>query len=981
MVFLKYLFVSAALFISFIFCNEVEATNLMGADIAYECLNACTVRVHLRAYRDCREIDGLDLQGFAFVGNGAGCQLPNPVGDWVPGDSGDDWMVSEVTPVCPSEASACQDSNSPFPGMEEYSRFRDYNICGLNCTTYNLEWWGMNRTGGLSSGSANQSIGLNSTTLNTAITPCNSSPQFTQAPSPFICQGQHFTFNQSATDLDGDSLSYALGTCIDSSGASVAYNAGFSPTEPLGSQWGVTIDPLNGDIHFTPTPGGLETGVMCVYVSEWRNGTLINTVVRDIQLNVISCVGNSNPSVTGVTSIQNGIGQGNSTTGIFGETCVGNNYCLDIPITDPDMGDIVSVWWDQSISGATFTESGNPTATDTIVGTNPTVTFCFTPSTEGIYSFLVEIRDNACPFNGANQFTVTIDVYRPSVSTYVVPSCGVTEFCARDAQGIPPFSFQWVGNGGFSASDSCTLYNYPSAGTFFYSLAITDAIGCTAQHDDWISVPEPSPLPSLVLDDLTACTYLEDSIGVPPILNGEYSWSPSTGLSDTTVSRPEIIINNPGPTPFIQEYAFFLRDTVTGCEMQDTALVIVSYPAELSFDSTNISCFNGNDGTIDLNILAGLPPYQIDWSGPGGFTSSASNLSNLIAGTYTVTVTDAGGCESTDSVQLEEPTPPVVTDSIEHIICTSIDGAIDIEVSGATPPYTYSWSNGETTQDIDSLAAGSYTVTIEDANGCIHTESFVVTSPPPLTVDFTIYDVSCPGETNGIVVAEASGGHGAYGYYWVDLDTLTDSISNLAPGSYQLEVTDTFFGPVQEICTSYFTAVVSEPNPLALDFDVTPSPCAGEDAGIITAQPSGGNGNYGYTWSHGPTTQTISGLDSGTYEVTVTDTHYTPAGAPLGYLLCSVSDSVQLTDPLPLTLSISSTPASCSQESDGTMTVNVSGGTSPYSYTWSTNPVQTTASVTGLPAGTYTVTVTDANACTDSATASIAEPSPVQAPT
>jgi|GEM_PF-851677 len=1166
--FLKFYLLGFSMLLALGQFQTAKATHLMGTDITYECLSNCIIRVNLRVYRDCGGSSGVSLQNFAFTAPSAGCFLPTPQGNWVPGSGANNWFVNEVTPVCAGTITECQNPNSTIRGVEEYYRYRDYNICGLNCTTYNIEWWGQNRNGGITSGAANQGIGSFQTTLNLALQPCNSSPQFTSVPVPYVCQGQPFTFNQGAFDPDGDSLSYALGPCFDETNTQVNYNAGYSPTQPLGPSWNVQINPINGDLSFIPNPGNLEVGVVCVYVNEWRNGTIINTIVRDIQVNVIPCPANFLPIVNGVTNITNGSGQGNSNTGIVLATCVGNNLCFDLPVLDPNPNDTVSIWWDQSITGGTFFETGNPANTDSIVGPNPSVTFCWTPPAAGVFSFLVNMQDNACPNFGFSQFTVSIIVSSPAVVPLVQPPrCDTIDMCAVPINGIPPYNYQWSGGGGLSSTDSCITHIYPGPGTYGFDLTITDSVGCTFVFSDSVTI---SQIP--VADagpDILVCENFSDTIGGPPSTDETYSWSPAIGLSDPNISNPVLTLNNPGPGQLIQQYILTVEDTTNNCISMDTIVVQLSFPPAVSAVLTDVACFSGNDGAIDLTVTNGLAPLLVAWQGPNGFTSNSQDINSLFAGTYTLAISDAAGCITLDTFEITQPDAPLWVNAIPtNVSCNGgADGSIDVTVTGGFTPYTYSWSNLAVTEDINNLTAGSYTVMVTDSNGCTITETVVIEEPTPVNYNFNVYDVACNGGSSGIIAASISGGNGNYSYFWPQIGSTVDSVNGLPAGTYQLEVTDTFFSassatvffddfdgfspwvlnvptgtndanpnlwnidddeggvlppgcgasnngnrtlhltsgsnqvggavydfatetnmraespfistvgyanatltfdfislgdalldnasvlyndgtgwqvlaasiksltcapaqgqwsnftaplppscdnipnlqigfnwtnnvdanggfpsvalnnvrvsvpvtPTFSLCSWVDSATVNEPLPLGISLAVTDNPCFGDSLGLITANVTGGNGNYGYNWSNGGLFQTTTNLAAGQYIVNVTDTFYTPAGGAAGFLTCSISDTAVVSDPPPLTSITSSTPALCFQSSDGTVTVNPSGGTPGYSYLWNTAPVQNTQTAIGLPTGSYQIVVTDTNGCTDTNTAVISQPPPVGA--
>ncbi|HHG83836.1 MAG TPA: hypothetical protein ENJ82_03730, partial [Bacteroidetes bacterium] len=215
--------------------QKVEASHMMGVDLTYECINNCTIRVHLRAYRDCTGASSI-TNNITFNPQTPGCSAPNAVSNWSP------QQTVEVTPLCPGAQTACTNPSAPINGTQEYYWFRDYNICSQPNCVFTISWGSCCRNASITSGAGSTGMGISATTVNTAITPCNSSPQFANPPVPYICAGQPYIFNQGATDPEGDSLAYSLGPCFTNGSIQVTYNAGYSPTQPLGASWNVTIN-------------------------------------------------------------------------------------------------------------------------------------------------------------------------------------------------------------------------------------------------------------------------------------------------------------------------------------------------------------------------------------------------------------------------------------------------------------------------------------------------------------------------------------------------------------------------------------------------------------------------------------------------------------------------------------------------------------------------------------------------------------------
>ncbi|NNM16667.1 MAG: hypothetical protein HKO56_08415, partial [Bacteroidia bacterium] len=366
---------------------------------------------------------------------------------------------------------------------------------------------------------------------------------------------------------------------------------------------------------------------------------------------------------------------------------------------------------------------------------------------------------------------------------------------------------------------------------------------------------------------------------------------------------------------------------------------------------TDVSCNGGNDGSIDLTPVGGVSPSTYVWSN----ASTNEDLTGLVPGTYTVTVTDAHGCTETTSATINEPAAIGLTESHTDVSCNAgSDGAIDITPSGGTTPYIYSWSHGVTTEDASGIAAGTYTVTVTDAGTCTVTISATLTEPTVLIVTETHVDVSCNGGGDGSINISPSGGTAAYSYLWSNAATSED-ISGLAAGTYTVTVTDALS------CTVTISATLTEPTSLTVTETHVDVSCDGGSDGSIDISPSGGTAAYSYLWSNAATSEDISGLGAGTYTVTVTDA-----------LSCTVTISATLTEPAVLAVTETHIDVSCNGGSDGSIDITPSGGTVGYSYSWSNGA--TTEDISGLAIGPYTVTITDALSCTVTISATIAEP-------
>lgn len=837
----RLVYLTVLLFSFLVSYQNVKASHQMGVDLTYECINSCTIRVHLRAYRDCTGSNSIS-NAISFTSQTPGCGQPTAVTPWSA------QATQEVTPLCPGASTRCTTPGAAINGVQEFYWFRDYDICSVPNCIFTISWSGCCRNPAITSLSnpGSQSITTNATTLNTNIVPCNSSPQFVNPPVPYICAGQPYTFNQGAFDPEGDSLVYSFGPCYNSSTAQVTYAAGYSLAAPLGPSWNITINSATGDITVTPTPGNQVVGVFCVYVQEYRNGVLLNTIVRDIQMTVLQCPANNLPTVNAPTNITGG-----SANGFVITTCVNSNLCFNLATADPNATQIVTTWWSMNIPGATFTQLGNPSVTDTIVGTlgNPPVAvFCWTPTATGTYTFLMTTTDDACPIIGANQFTVQIIVGNLEGTANILNNgCGTVTLCADSLTGIAPFSFQWTGGGNLGnnpqAQDSCVTHTYPASGTYEWILNITDGNGCEGADTGQVSVfvgvfPDAGP-------DVNFCSGGSASLGGVPIPNYTYAWTPTTGLSSPTSSQTTVTLTNQTGSPQVYTYLQTATDNGTGCSSIDTVVVTVWPAMSTTTSSVITSCFGGNDGTATVNVTGGVGPFSYFWNGAAN-NQTTPTATNLAAGVYSVGIVDSAGCTASASVQVTQPSQvSVIAGAFDASCFGGGDGRLTASASGGQGPYTYLWQPiNQAGPNVFNQPAGTYQVTVTDDNGCTATASATIGQPSQLVVSLVSTPTSCAlSVPNGTAGVTASGGTPGYTYLWSDLNAQTTTQAvGLDAGTYTVTVTDAGG------CTAIGSVTVGAIPPPTVTVGPDASFCEGEGGAGIQAFAASGTPGYWYTW-------------------------------------------------------------------------------------------------------------------------------------
>ena len=443
---------------------------------------------------------------------------------------------------------------------------------------------------------------------------------------------------------------------------------------------------------------------------------------------------------------------------------------------------------------------------------------------------------------------------------------------------------------------------------------------------------------------IAAASFISSGGALP---TGTFSWTP-TAADISSVGHCFTVTVQDDNCPYngSQTYSFCI--TVTGIVLGTT--------------STPANCGLPN-GTASVQILAGTGPFTYQWL-PGGATGTTS--AGLSAGAYTINVTGSGGCTSSANVTVPAgATPAVVNATTTPVSCyAGNNGTANANATGGAAPYTYSWSSGSTAATVSSLMAGVYTVAVTTSNGCVTHDTIAVTQPAsPLTFTLSQTNVNCNGSSDGTATIVVAGGTGPYSYLWntTPLQTTAAAI-NLNAALHSIVVTD------NNGCVVSASVSITQPPALNVNTMIIHNvTCNGFADGYATVGASGGIGIYNYMWSTTPATltQTVSGLSPGNYTATVTDANG-----------CSSASTITITQPAALTISSAGFPTSCYGSSNGQGIVIPAGGSPTYTYQWMPSG-GTGASATGLVAGIYTATTTDANGCTASATITITQPGPV----
>jgi hypothetical protein len=566
--------------------------------------------------------------------------------------------------------------------------------------------------------------------------------------------------------------------------------------------------------------------------------------------------------------------------------------------------------------------------------------------------------------------------------------------------GTPPFSYNWS-----TGQTSSAIYSL-CAGD--YTVTVTDAFNCPAISSFYIS--EQYQVQTNLVTTHESCNGCNNGMAsvYPSGGFGNYWISWSTGESTSSISNLA-----PG------FYSVTVGDEIE-CFMEEYFTIEPFICPELDIEAwVHESCFGACDGFIEIyDVLYGTPPFTYAWS----TGASTGQIYDLCPGTYEVTVTDAVNCTSIEEFELDEYTEIQPNAAWINESCYGCNnGSAMVIPSGEWPPFWYQWSTGETTQVINNLAPGTYSVLIGDEQNCTIETSVTIQAYecPELTYDYSIKD-ACHSECNGYIAIYMTGGEWPYSYEWNTGET-TSWIEGLCPGSYTVTVTDYLN------CSIEITKDIFEMPAIISNLSVSDESCFGCNNGEASVAPTGGTSNFWYEWSTGEYTASISGLAPGDYWVIVGDaeecqiTEYfsiVPYDCPSLSLVsdfrdacynscdayisisniengippftynwsngqttealynlcpgdytvtatdsknCSLVESFTILELVQINPNATATDVTCMGCNDGTASVNPANGSPPYWYEWSTG--ETSQSITGLAPGIYTVTVGDAHEC------------------
>ncbi|MFK7799677.1 MAG: choice-of-anchor L domain-containing protein [Aureispira sp.] len=488
-------------------------------------------------------------------------------------------------------------------------------------------------------------------------------------------------------------------------------------------------------------------------------------------------------------------------------------------------------------------------------------------------------------------------------------------------------------NASITWSNGATTEDIANLNAGTYTLVLTDTTtGCTTISRYTIN----NNTSGLLVSDTTitneSCANGAGAIdltlagGVQPY---SFVWSTGAGVEDITGLSAGLytvtIVDNAG-CRLVESYT--VNNNANGLVATST--------------STNALCSNA-DGTLDLTLTGGTSPYTYAWN--NGATTE--DLNNIVAGIYVVTLTDASGCVLLyqDTIQSDNSTANF-TAVVNDAFCGAT-GDINLTATGATNPVVYNWSNGATTPSLNGIGGGAYSVTITEGNGCVNVQSYTVQSSGTFDVgDTVIVDEFCGNGSGSITLNNVGPPFGPQATFIWSTGSTNNAINNVSAGTYTVSITRGNFNS----CTIVETYVVNnQAGAVSIDTLIATNETCSQANGAIdaTTSPVG----VTFLWSNGSTTEDLINLSGGNYTLTVTASNG-----------CTAVDSITIFNST-FGFGIANVQLSDEQcgNSGGSIDLTISGGVQPYTYLWSNG--STTEDLSGIPAGTYTITITENTGC------------------
>jgi gliding motility-associated-like protein len=734
-----------------------------------------------------------------------------------------------------------------------------------------------------------------------------------------------YTYNWSAPISSTNNLASGLAAGIYSVIVTDSKNCTNTLTIPLSNIGGPTLTPI---VSTSINCNGQCTGAASINPSSISGGTPGYTVTWV-------------PTATSPTSVNPLI---NLCAGSYTAQVIDANGCIlfsSVVISEPS-----PITFTPNIKLPTCNGICNGSITLNVSGASPPYQYTWTPGTSSTATLLnacagnytINILDNqTCPS--------TLTVNLPGIQNITVTTSFTDNVCFGNCQGAAsvvtvagstntPINYTWSNlQNGLSATNLCNGV---------YTLTATDASGCFDNFT--VNISSPAQITSTTTISSPSCG----------LCNGASSVIAGGGLSPYTYNWTSGSSTFSASNLCAGLYQVLITDANLCTQTQN---ILISNSSGITGEVINTqdeSCFGSCNGSATVSPIGGTLPILFNWINPPTAPATSSVISNLCGGSYFIQMTDAQGCIRTSSLNINSATQLTLAPTVKPPTCALTNGSINITPSGGNPGYTFSWlpTSTSTASSLSGIGSGNYTVTVTDANGCQKTQGFSLSNLNSPVITYTQNNVACFGNCTGSINVVATSTAIPINYLWSNATT-NNSITSLCQGIITLTVTDI------NSCKTVQNFSISQNPQLQLSLPILIQPkCFNDCNGSITLVPSGGVLPYNYSWSIPGTTISQFSLCPSVYSATVTDNNG-----------CQISSISTVTNPTRIVLTPTTVNSSCSSISDGSLSINVSGGAPAYNFTWTSLPSFTSNSsglsstLNGILSGTYSLSLTDQNGC------------------
>lgn len=920
---------------------KANASHIYGADLFYTHVSGNTYTITMNIYGDCGgsafpSLSTSTPEIAIFNGNTSYTTLSLLIQNPSAG--------VEVTPVCPSQINntKCTNTNSTLPGVKKFVYSRNVTL-NTNSANWRFRFTGImgnstsaGRTASITniSGAGSSIMNLEATLNNT--NGSNSSPTYTTIPTPFFCISKAASYNPGAIDPNTDSLSYSLVAGLQTSGT-VTYNTGYSATAPLAATTGTfNTSTSTGQVNFTPNL--VQQSLVVHRVSEYKNGVLVGTSMREMTFVVLNNCNNNPP---GGIITNNNAGK-ISTNGESISVCQSAGVInFNINASDLDT-DAINVTYNGLPAGATFTISNNNTI-------SPIGSFSWNVSTvaPGSYNFFVTYTDDGCPLSSKQTVAYTVTVLpRPAVTLAITAAATCTKkaiFTMTPSIAPTPWRLQVLqGSTQLHNFTNVTSTQTDSLAPGTYTIRVTNADTCF--KDTTLVIPPPPAIGISLAVTPPKCHNDTNGIAVITASGGKtpYTYALNSGSFSSANT-----FSNLGA-------GFHTLKIKDANECIKDSLILITNPQRVGADVVlnQPPCNYYNSGVITITGKNTIAPYTYAF-GTGAY-SSTNVFSGLYSGSYPIKVKDSNNCVLDTTVVLPDSIRVSANALLTNILCNADStGVITLNAFGATAPYRYQRVGFGALSPINTftgLKAVTHNFHIEDTNQCYLDTAITLTQPTRVSGTVSVAFVLCYGDTSGSITLNGTGGVNPYTYaIGTGLYDTTRVFTPLAAGTYTIHIKD------NNGCIRDTNITVTQPAELKFtSLQITHPLCFGLQTGQVVITAAGGIPNYTYAIGSGAfvSSSTFSGLSAGQYTFRLRDNNG-----------CIKDTVVTITQPTRIVPTAAVTRSTCIPLNNGVITLGATGGVPAHTFAigsgnYSANPV-----FSPLASGLYLLHVRDANNC------------------